>query len=207
MTINEPATLITDYLLAAFTVVLARRLFRAAGEAGSAPRWWWAVAFAATAVAGAAGGTVHGFRDAFGPGVTAPLWILAIEGLLVAAFAVIRATLLGSRLSPAVQRGATLAFGVAFVVYGVWVIGNPRFVFAIAAYGAALAVLVAFTLSAGRTSSRAARWMLAGVAVSALAAVVQQSGWSLHQHFNHNDLYHVIQALGVWLLYRGALVG
>jgi hypothetical protein len=49
--------------------------------------------------------------------------------------------------------------------------------------------------------------MLWGVSVSVLAAVVQQSGWSLHQHFNHNDLYHVIQAVGVWLLYRGAIRG
>lgn len=207
MIINEPATLITDYLLAAFTAVLARRLFRAARESGSAPQWWWAVAFAATAVAGFAGGTVHGFRDGFGPRVIAPLWIVTIESLLVAAFAVIRATLLGSRLKPAAQRAATLALGVTFVVYGVWVIGNPRFVFAIAAYGAALAVLVAFKLSARGRPSRATRWMLAGVGVSALAAVVQQSGWSLHRHFNHNDLYHVIQALGVWLLYRGARVG
>ena len=205
MTINEPATLITDYLLAAFTALLARRLFGAARETGSSARWWWAVAFAATAVSGVTGGTVHGFRDALGLGVTAPLWIVTIEGLLVAAFAVIRAALLISPLSPAAQRIATFASGVVFVVYGVWVIGNPRFVFAIVGYGAALVLLVAFRLSGRRRLSRGARWMLAGVGVSVLAAVVQQSGWSLHQHFNHNDLYHVIQALGVWLLYRGAL--
>ena len=34
-----------------------------------------------------------------------------------------------------------------------------------------------------------------------LAAVVQQCGIGLHQHFNHNDLMHVIQMGGVWLLY------
>ncbi len=205
MTINEPATLITDYLLAAFTAVLSRRLFRAARETGSSERWWWAVAFAATAGSGFAGGTVHGFREALGAGVTAPLWIVTIEGLLVAAFAVLRAALLASRLGPAAQRIATIAVGVAFVVYGAWVIGNPRFVFAIAGYGAALAVMVAFRLSAPRPWSHSARWMSAGVGVSVLAAVVQQSGLALHQHFNHNDLYHVIQAFGVWLLYRGAL--
>jgi hypothetical protein len=39
--------------------------------------------------------------------------------------------------------------------------------------------------------------------VSVLAALVQQSGLTLHRNFNHNDLYHVIQLVALWLLYRG----
>ena len=46
--------------------------------------------------------------------------------------------------------------------------------------------------------------MLAAAVVSALAAAVQASGFSLHQHFNHNDLYHVIQIAAMALLYKGA---
>ena len=46
--------------------------------------------------------------------------------------------------------------------------------------------------------------MLAGVALSVLAGVVQASGFKLHEHFNHNDLYHVIQTVAVLLLYQGA---
>ena len=42
------------------------------------------------------------------------------------------------------------------------------------------------------------------VALSLVAAGVQQSGWSIHRNFTHNDLYHVIQAVAVWLLYRAA---
>jgi hypothetical protein len=26
---------------------------------------------------------------------------------------------------------------------------------------------------------------------------------SLHQHFNHNDLYHVVQMVGLYGVYRG----
>ena len=43
-----------------------------------------------------------------------------------------------------------------------------------------------------------------GVAVSFAGAAAQMSGFALHRHFNHNDLYHVIQMLGLWLLFRGA---
>jgi hypothetical protein len=39
---------------------------------------------------------------------------------------------------------------------------------------------------------------LAGVAV-------QLGGWGLHTHFNHNDIYHLVQMAGLYCLYRGAL--
>ena len=204
MTITEPATLITDYLLGGFTAVLAWRLFVAAREYRSGPQWWWAVAFAATAVAGIAGGTVHGFRTALDSRVVAALWLMALEGLVVGSFAVVRGTLVASRLRPAAIETASLLAAGAYLAYGVWLAANPRFVFAIAAYGIALGVLVGFKLRAWSVERSAARWMLGGVLVSVAAAVVQQARLSPHEHFNHNDLYHVIQAVGVWLLYRGA---
>jgi hypothetical protein len=199
MTITEPATLTTDYLLAAFTGFLAWRLFGAA-------RRWWGTAFAATAVAGFTGGTVHGFREMLPPPLTMLLWIVTLESLIVAAFAVVGGAIGGSPLVAQAKRSALFAIGGAYAIYGVWVIGTPQFVYAIAAYGAALGVLVAFQLAAWQEQRTSARWLLWGVLVSTLAAAVQQSGFALHEHFNHNDLYHVIQAVAIWMLYRGAIV-
>ena len=45
-------------------------------------------------------------------------------------------------------------------------------------------------------------WMLAGIGLSIIAALVQQLGWAPAPHFNHNDLYHVIQALALGGFYR-----
>jgi len=42
-----------------------------------------------------------------------------------------------------------------------------------------------------------------GLLVNLSAAGVQVSGLTLHKHFNHNDLFHVIQVLGMILIYRG----
>ena len=47
--------------------------------------------------------------------------------------------------------------------------------------------------------------MLGGVLMSLVAAIVQQAGWDLHRWFNHNDLYHAIQAVAIWMFYRGAM--
>ncbi len=43
---------------------------------------------------------------------------------------------------------------------------------------------------------------LLGVAVSLAGALVQSSGIDLHPHFNHNDLFHVIEIGGLYCFYR-----
>jgi hypothetical protein len=63
---------------------------------------------------------------------------------------------------------------------------------------------IAFALVAALHLRRFNGWILAGVAVSVIAALVQASGLALHRHFNHNDLYHVIQIAAMALLYKGA---
>lgn len=158
MTITEPATLTTDYLLAAFTAVLAWRLLRAARANRS--QWWWAVAFATTAVVGITGGTVHRFQLVLPPLVRDALWLVTIEGLIVAAFAVVRGTLVGSQLRDSARRGATWIAVTVYTAYGVWVSANPRFVFAIAGYGVALVVLVVLKRwrGAGIAEPRAGCW-------------------------------------------------
>ena len=44
-----------------------------------------------------------------------------------------------------------------------------------------------------------------GIGVTLVGLGMQQSGWSLAEHFNHNDLDHVIQMAGLYCFYRGAL--
>ena len=211
MTVLEPATLATDYLLAVFTAWLGRRLALASRVAEwnafiekAAAQQWWSVAFMATAVAGATGGTVHGFQHVMARGVTNLLWLATLESLIVAAFAVVSAAIVLLGWGRTKTFAATFAAAVAFGSYGLWVVKNPVFLAAIAAYGVAFAVLLAVRLRV-RPLDRGGRFLIAGIVVSVVAAAIQQSGLSLHRHFNHNDLYHVVQAVGVWLLYRAAM--
>jgi hypothetical protein len=71
-------------------------------------------------------------------------------------------------------------------------------------------VVVLFLVVAARQAlrTRSAGWTLIAVsfAVSLLAAAVQQARVSLHpEHFDHNAVYHVLQAVALVLLYRGFL--
>lgn len=210
MTISEPATLVTDYLLAIFTAVLAFRLRRAASQADrdriGRERRWWSAAFGLTAVAGATGGTVHGFQHALSPGVVDALWLVSLESLVGASFAVVGGAIAFADFARPIGSRATSVAGLAFAAYGVWLVARPVFLFAIVGYAAAFAVLVAIRFRV-RPLDASGRLVLWGVAVSVMAAAIQQSGWAIHRYFNHNDLYHVVQAAGVWLLYRGAISG
>jgi hypothetical protein len=47
--------------------------------------------------------------------------------------------------------------------------------------------------------------VLGGVLVSLLGAFVQTEGLDLHPHFNHNDLFHVLQMGALALFARGGL--
>jgi hypothetical protein len=106
----------------------------------------------------------------------------------------------------ATTRGAVLRFIVAFaglklIVYSLWMLRHDDFIWVVA--DTASALLVVGLLYLWRFNG----WMLAGVAVSVLAGVVQASGFALHPHFNHNDLYHVVQIGAILAFYRGLKAG
>jgi len=63
---------------------------------------------------------------------------------------------------------------------------------------------VVFSFLADRRSqSHSGRWIAGAALVTLTGSAVQQSGFALDRHFNHNDLYHVIQMGAAWLFYRG----
>jgi hypothetical protein len=201
--IAEPSTLITDYLLGALAAVLASRLF-AESRNGShgAPRMW-AGALGMVAVASFAGGTYHGFGRVMAPTATWLVWKLTTMSMGVASFLLLAATIQASFYGQ--LRGWLVAgAAVKLLIYLSWMTTHDGFVWVVLDYGSTLLIVLALAVS-GRTHGAGAHrmYVAAGIFVSIAAAAVQQAGFRLHQHFNHNDLMHVIQMGGVWLLFKG----
>jgi hypothetical protein len=189
MTISEPMTLITDYALGGVTAWLAVLLFKDAQQQKS--RRFWALAFAALALGAFLGGTWHGFVQ------SDPLWKATVLAVGVASFAMLAGSAIATLSGAA--RNLILTFSVAkLVVYSAWMLRRDEFIFVVLDTGIAFAAVALLHLW------KFNGWILAGVAVSVAAALVQASGFALHRHFNHNDLYHVIQIAAMALLYRGA---
>ncbi|HEV2430035.1 MAG TPA: hypothetical protein VGT43_00820 [Burkholderiales bacterium] len=189
MTVSEPMTLATDYLLGAVAGWLCILLAR--NRESQSSRTLWALAFAAVALAAFLGGTWHGFLQGD------LLW----KATLLAAGGASFAMLAGSAfvVLSGVPRAVLLVLaGVKFLVYAAVVLTRGEFIFVVIDSGIAFALVAALHLW------RLNAWIVAGVAVSVLGALVQASGLAPHRHFNHNDLYHVIQVAAMFLLYRGA---
>jgi hypothetical protein len=174
--------MLTDYVLGAVTAWLGFRLLRS--------NRGWAVAFLALAAGAFMGGTWHGFVRSELLGTATALSIGVTSFAMVAGSAV------------AVSSGRLRAFllgfaAVQFCVYAGWMLFHDAYIYVVIDTGIALAIVAALHLW------RFNGWMLAGVAGSLAAGLVQASGFALHQHFNHNDLYHVIQLAAMFLFYRG----
>lgn len=151
--VTEPATMLTDYALAASALYFASGVHGALPPDRIVAQWFWVLGFATFGLAALTGGTMHGFRLAMGEPARKALWNVTV-------------TLIATG-------------GVLFVSAG-------------AASGLS-------------RSGAAAAWMLAGICVSAAGVAVVRARLGLHTHLNHNDVYHLIQIAGFYLIYRGVL--
>ncbi len=48
-------------------------------------------------------------------------------------------------------------------------------------------------------------WLAMGILVSAVGVMFMILELSLHEHFNQNDLYHLIQVVGLFSFYEGVV--
>lgn len=197
----EPATTLTDAILAAQTFTYAARLAKSPAR-GRRTHQMWSLAFVAAGVAALTGGIVHALYIERTPRLRAALWKIVGLATSLASAAMLIAAAYAALRKP--LRTWLLAFAAAkFVVSSIatWRLGD--FLYIIIDYAVSMVILLALQVRDWKRSA-AAPWLASGVIVSFLAAGIQQSGLTLHRHFNFNDLYHVVQMAGFHLLYLGA---
>jgi hypothetical protein len=205
MQIHEPMTMATDYLLATVAIWWGSRLLLSGAHAEEPVRKLWGGFLFATALAAITGGTYHGFSAHLSPLLLAILWKITVMAIGVASFlvliAIAQARFLGT------VRNVVIAAGVVkLLLYLLWMSVHDDFIWVILDYAPTmLVVLVVEAWFAAARGYRSSRWIVAGIVVSFIAAAIQASGFSLHIHFNHNDLYHVVQIVALYLLYRGGM--
>ena len=203
--VSEPVTTLTDALLAAWAVLLAARLYAqlAPSAAGAATA---AAALLVVGLGAAAGGVVHGLVHQLGERGWRLLWRVTLllaglaNALLVAAVAL--------ALLPTAWAVAVLALlALRWLLFAARAWRDYRFRHVVIDSAVALgAIAVALLWAWWARGAPSAPWILGAVAVSVVGGVLQQRGVGLHRHFNHNDLYHLVQGVALWLFYRGGLL-
>jgi hypothetical protein len=132
----------------------------------------------------------------------AALWRGSLAGVGLSNFFLVVAAL--HVTVPEKQRRAwTIAAALQLLIYLLWIAYHDDFRAAIYDYIAGMAAILWFCwIGARRGRPVFARWLSAGIAVSVAASAIQVGHLALSVHFNHNDLYHVVQTGAVVLFYQ-----
>lgn len=196
---------LTDYGLTALCAWFGYKLWVLPSNSPILKKTWiWF--FTSIAVAALAGGTVHGFfldKSTLGHRILWPMSLLGIG--LTASSAWVLSGYLASQLQH-LKKWIWFS-GCVFIVYAALVLlYSQDFSVVIFNYlPAMLALLILSLRNYIQVRSRFARLISIGLVISFLAAYVQQAGIYFHPtYFNHNSTYHLIQAIGLIVLYLGA---
>lgn len=201
--ITEPMTVLTNVVLGLFAIGLSARLGYPAAAEGKRAALALAGGLMATSVSAFFGAVSHGTDPRTDADVRRRFWRLALfmTGVVGAATVVS----VGFFAARGALRNAILIFaGLTLVAYWVVVARRAEFRVAAANYSGALAVLLVAAVYVGiRFHSPAAPWLAAAVLVSLAAGVIQARRVGVNRHFNHNDVFHVVQMVALYLYYRG----
>lgn len=196
-------TALTDGILGLLSFVLAIRLWKQ--RDGQTSRMFWSLVLFACTSAAWNGAIFHGLAGSMSPAMLAVFWKLVVWSVGAVAFCIIA----GSAAATLPRRAAqvvTVLAGIQFLFYVIWMMTHDDFKYVVNNYAPALIIAAVLHAIAYRRNPAAAKLIWAAIFVSVVAAGVQGSTLDLHRHFNHNDLYHVIQMLGQYLFYRGAVI-
>lgn len=205
VTLIEPDVALTDFGLAAECALFAGLLCWR-GAAGSALGRWFVVLFAALGLGALLGGITHGFLPDAGSDAARAVWAVTLIAIGVAALAswAIGAYMLfaGSTARWVLMAaGLMLMLNVAVVLYV-----SQSFLVAIAFYAPAIIfALAAFVLAYRASGNGVLLFAIAGIVLSLIAAVIQQTQTGIAAlGLSHNALYHVVQAVGLLLIFLTA---
>lgn len=202
--ITEPVTTLTDYAIAVESLIWAGSLLWLAKSRRQAAILFWAIAFIWVALASILGGTCHGFVRLLSPAVIQVCWQGVMISIGFASFFMLAGTVVSS-MPARLHLIFLLAIGLKSVLHFSIAAVEDSFAYAVADYLSAMLIVLLLQLQPLLLSREAAaRWLIAGVLVSGLAALVQGLRLNLATNFNHNDFYHVIQMVSLYCFWCGA---
>ena len=199
----EPMTVLTDILLAVAAIWGGSRIY---GTSQSPVQLYFALSFFLIALGTLAGATIHAIRHTSGVSWVPLLWRITGIAVGLSVMAMLVGTLYHLLTVDYADILRWTVLGLS-IVYAAFIWRDYRFRNVIVFYSISMAfILGAMGLSYVSTGSPGAKLISIAILVSFGAAAVQRSGFKLARHFNHNDIYHVIQLIGLYFFYKGALL-
>lgn len=192
----------SDFLLAGFSGVLTWRLMSRPTEMPRTRRWF-AIVLGAIAVSSLLGAISHGFIPEEHGRIGALLWRSTLMLIGPAAVGLCMLACLLLFRPGTVERARALALIALAIYVGLVLFEYHEFVIALLLYLPATVMLLAgFVVRWRRGQLFAADGAIAMV-LTLLAGLLQYLQIGIHPvYFNHNALYHLIQGIALYFLYR-----
>ena len=201
---TEPDVTLTDYGLTIECALFAFLVYFH-GDRRAPTRPWFILFFGSIGVATLTGGTVHGF---FLDPETIGYRILWLSTLVAGGLAALATWAIGARLwfSEKMARWIIALATLEFVVYCAMVLYFQEFYITIANYlPPTLFLLIVFHKLYRHMRIRELGVGTLGLVLTFVAAGVQQGRIALHPvYFNHNAVYHIIQAVALFMIFSAA---
>lgn len=197
--ITEPMTMITDYLI---TLQLFIFIFWLKPSLSNLPKLSFSLMFLATAIGAFAGGTAHGFTQYLG-GRRNLTWSIAVQSIGFAT-TFFELGIIFEYFNGLEKNLAIIFIILQLIVYEYWILTKEdvRFSNVIINYGSTMVIaLLILSLWYIEEQNTEIGYLIIAIIIGFVAAAIQQMGFALHKHFNHNDIYHVIQMFGLYFFY------
>jgi hypothetical protein len=206
VTIVEPATMLSDYLLGVWILFLGHRLWERR-RPRDVTTWFMLACFVSSGVAAFAGGTSHGWTRYLDPELNSFLWLLAMAGVGLTGTFLLLATVTSASMGALPRRvwwwGALVTGGVFVVAVVFETTVTTLGIY----YGPVVLATAWLELSAWlRTKSEVSRYVLLGVLAGLVSGLTQKYRLGFTEHFNGAVLCHVIFMVAMYCFYRGALL-
>jgi len=195
---TEPITTITDYALAGVAFIFAGLLLGSGWQKQQVSVSCWGLAFGCVGLAAVLGGTCHGFFVQLGA-LGHDLWRVMIYSLSWASLMLLCGSIVGSLARPVCN---WLLLAALTKSISLWISLGPQLDFTAVALDYMVSLGVVLLLQSWRRSA-AAVWLITGILTSGLALLLLHRQFTVAA-FKAADLYHLVQLVGLVLLYQGA---
>lgn len=218
VTIFEPMTVFTDFILAGMSFYFGHVLYWNSKKLGKNNSYdtrysqFWGITFLFLGFAALLGGAFHGFihmKPEYP--MLERAWPFTVMCMGMVSFYMLLT--IAMEYFPRFRNIIFLLAYFKVMVFLLLMFGYPKkyfgdfqevsFNLVILDYAPIMLLLLAMnTVEFFKTKSPAAKKMIIGVFLSFAGTLIQMSGFGFHQHFNHNDIYHVVQMFSITFIFK-----
>ncbi|MEE2876332.1 MAG: hypothetical protein VX822_00920 [Candidatus Neomarinimicrobiota bacterium] len=204
--LHEPTTFLTNLPMIAVGVLWGAEIWEVYSITLHSFHSNLGLSFYTVAGGSVAGAIFHGFRHHFAEANHQRIWKVALMGIGLTLFFNLMAAV-AAVSSPVNYQLWRWVLAAGLALFALQTVKFHGFGHSVKFLSIGFVVtVVAFGLFAWRQPAAGPVYMFLGSLVTVVAGGLWATGWSLHEKFNHNDLFHMIQLAGLWLLYQGALL-